>query len=212
MKKLMLRRLAVFLTVFTILFSLCTLNIYSSSKINVCVNGKYLKMDVPPIIENGRTLVPIRGVFESINAYVDWLPEWQTVNVLKDDKIITLRINTNIAYVNKEAVKLDVPPRIIDGRTLVPIRFISESIGAEVGWDDATKTVIINTVKNVPEDKEFEFKGNVSTLMGASLENIIKTFGEPDRIDLSKYGFDWYIYNKDLPNISSFFSRFLTQS
>jgi len=72
-----------------------------------------------------------------------------------------------------------------------------------VGWDDATRTVIINTYdENVededPETQEFVFDGKVSTLIGASLSDVIETFGEPDRIDLSKYGFDWYIYNNNL--------------
>ncbi len=198
MKKLMLKRLPAFLAVFTILFSFCTFNIYSSGNINICVNGKYLNLDVPPIIESGRTLVPVRGVFESINADVEWLPESQKVKISKGGSIITLNINSNVAYINQESVKLDVPARIVDGRTLVPIRFISEGIGASVGWDDTTRTVIINMDSNDAEVKKFEFNGNVGTLIGVSLKDIIKAFGEPDRIDLSKYGFDWYIYNNDL--------------
>jgi len=84
-------------------------------------------------------------------------------------------------------VRLDVPARIVGGRTLVPVRFISESIGASVGWDDATRTVIINTYdENVededPETQEFVFDGKVSTLIGASLSDVIETFGEPDRM------------------------------
>ncbi|ABN52014.1 MAG TPA: copper amine oxidase [Hungateiclostridium thermocellum] len=203
MKKLMLKRLALFLTVFTVLFSIGAFDIYSLSDIKICVNGQYLQLDVPPVIENGRTLVPVRGVFESINADVEWVPESKKVNVYKNDIVITLKINSNIAYINDNAVRLDVPARIVEGRTLVPVRFISESIGASVGWDDATRTVIINTYdENVededPETQEFVFDGKVSTLIGASLSDVIETFGEPDRIDLSKYGFDWYIYNNNL--------------
>jgi len=73
-------------------------------------------------------------VFESINADVEWVPESKKVNVYKNDIVITLKINSNIAYINDNAVRLDVPARIVGGRTLVPVRFISESIGASVGW------------------------------------------------------------------------------
>jgi len=123
MKKLMLKRLALFLTVFTVLFSIGAFDIYSLSDIKICVNGQYLQLDVPPVIENGRTLVPVRGVFESINADVEWVPESKKVNVYKNDIVITLKINSNIAYINDNAVRLDVPARIVGGRTLVPVRF-----------------------------------------------------------------------------------------
>jgi len=93
MKKLMLKRLALFLTVFTVLFSIGAFDIYSLSDIKICVNGQYLQLDVPPVIENGRTLVPVRGVFESINADVEWVPESKKVNVYKNDIVITLKIN-----------------------------------------------------------------------------------------------------------------------
>jgi len=124
MKKLMLKRLALFLTVFTVLFSIGAFDIYSLSDIKICVNGQYLQLDVPPVIENGRTLVPVRGVFESINADVEWVPESKKVNVYKNDIVITLKINSNIAYINDNAVRLDVPARIVGGRTLVPVRFM----------------------------------------------------------------------------------------
>ncbi|MBQ8299716.1 MAG: copper amine oxidase N-terminal domain-containing protein [Clostridia bacterium] len=105
------------------------------------------KGKVTPQLINGRTMVPLRKIFELYDATVDWNNETSTAYATKEDMAIELQINNNIAKVTKEDVTEEVPldsvPVVIDGRTLVPVRFVSETLGLKVGWDEDTQTVII---------------------------------------------------------------------
>lgn len=105
------------------------------------VNGEEVKIDVPAQILDGRTMTPSRFVAESLGADVDWDDATKTVTVSNGTTTIKLVIDSNIAIVNGEEVEIDVPATIIDGRTLTPSRFVAEALGADVDWDDATKTV-----------------------------------------------------------------------
>lgn len=142
------RKSVIILVVFALLFSgLYTSNIYSvgdTGEIRVNINGQYISFDVSPTIVSGRTIVPVRGVFEALGAEVQWFKESRTVLVVKGSMMVLLKIDSRNAYVNEKVVELDVPARIIDGRTFVPLRFISENIGAKVLWDGGTRTVIID--------------------------------------------------------------------
>ena len=111
--------------------------------ITVTVNGTALTFGQPPITRNGRTLVPLRAIFEALDAVVDWNPVTQTVSAVRGNVTISLRIGSNILVINGESITLDVPARIVGGRILVPVRAIAESIGAEVGWEPTTRTVTI---------------------------------------------------------------------
>lgn len=112
---------------------------------NVILNGTSVFFDVPPTIEDGRTLVPLRAIFEAIGADVAWDNNTQTVTASKGGTEINLTIGGQ-AYKNGVLVTLDVPAKLIDGRTMVPLRFISEAFGGEVNWDAATQTIVITTV------------------------------------------------------------------
>lgn len=102
---------------------------------------------VTPQLINERTMVPLRKIFELYDATVDWDKETSTAYATKEDMTIELQINNEMAKVTKgevtEEVLLDSAPVEIDGRTLVPVRFISETLGLKVGWDEDTQTVII---------------------------------------------------------------------
>lgn len=115
----------------------------TSKTINVNIDGYYIVMDTPPIIEKGRTLVPLRAIFEALGAEVTYSSLTKTVIATKDDTTITLQIGKNVTEVNDKSHNLDVPAKIVQGRTLVPIRFVSEALGANVEWDGKTKTVYI---------------------------------------------------------------------
>jgi len=117
----------------------------AADDIKVLVNGKALVLDVPPIIEDGRTLLPVRAIAESLGATVDWDFVARRVGVILNKDVVSLIIDSKDAYVNGQLKRLDVPARIVGGRTLAPARFISESLHAEVDWDAAGRTVIITT-------------------------------------------------------------------
>ncbi|QIB27932.1 copper amine oxidase N-terminal domain-containing protein [Caloranaerobacter azorensis] len=117
--------------------------------IKVKVNGKEIEFEQPPVIKNGRTLVPLRKIFEALGISVEWDSETRTVFAFKGSIVISIEIGSKTAMIQDEEdieteVELDVPAQIIESRTFVPVRFIAESIGAEVKWDGDIRTVIIN--------------------------------------------------------------------
>ena len=112
--------------------------------ISVLVGGEPLEFDVPPVIVNDRTMVPMRAIFEALGATVTWDGENRRVEAIFDDGAhILLTIDSVLAYKNSEEITLDAAPFIEDGRTMVPVRFIGESSGAFVGWIAESKTVKI---------------------------------------------------------------------
>lgn len=111
--------------------------------VSVSVNGNMLNPDVPAQIINDRTLVPVRSIFEALGADVSWDGENQLVTAVRGDITITMKIGNNVMNVNSEAKELDVPAQVINDRTLVPARAISEAFGCKVEWDGSNKTVYI---------------------------------------------------------------------
>ena len=107
------------------------------------VDGKAVTNDVGPIIVNGRTYTPARFVAEALGAKVDWNEAAKTVTITKGDTSIVLIVDTTTAYVNGEAVKMDASAFIADGRTFTPCRFVAEQLGANVEWDEATRSITI---------------------------------------------------------------------
>ncbi|MDO4539663.1 MAG: stalk domain-containing protein [Syntrophomonadaceae bacterium] len=121
-----------------------------SRDINIFINNNWLYTDKEPVIESGRTLVPIRQITEALDFRVSWDHATMTVTIQNDNRIITMTIGSNQAGVNvfddgipAELVELDVAPQIIDGRTFVPLRFLVENMDAQIGWDQETKTISI---------------------------------------------------------------------
>lgn len=113
--------------------------------ISVKLNGEAIAFDVQPQIINDRTMVPLRAIFEALGATVEWDGETRTVTSAKGEITIKLTIGENKLYKNGEAIELDVPGQIVDDRTLVPVRAISEAYECEVEWEAATRTVLITT-------------------------------------------------------------------
>lgn len=119
----------------------------SAQPIRVTVDGAPVQFErVGPQVVQGRVLVPLRGVFEQMGAFVDWVPATRTVLAQRGDRDIVLRIGSRTALINQQPVTLDVPATIIAGTTMVPLRFIGEALGADVQWDAATRTVAVTTL------------------------------------------------------------------
>ncbi|BAL80263.1 extracellular solute-binding protein [Caldisericum exile] len=115
------------------------------------VNFKSVTLDTKPIIQNGRTLVPIRFVSEAFGGFIDYNPNNKTITIIFDLHIITLKLGSKIAVVDEKEIELDVAPFIDkeSQRTLAPLRFVAESIGANVEWNQTNKTIKI-TYKQKP--------------------------------------------------------------
>ncbi len=114
-------------------------------KITVTLNGDEIAFDQPPVIVNDRTLVPLRAIFEALGAEVDWDGDTRTVTATKADTQIKMTISKSEMLKNSESITLDVPPQIVNDRTLVPVRAIAESFDCDVDWNGDTRTVIIKT-------------------------------------------------------------------
>ena len=106
-------------------------------------NGVVSVLDAPPFITNGRTMVPLRFISESLGAQVDWNALTRTVTVQGGGNTIILTVGVSTATVNGQARSLEAPPQIVGGRTFVPLRFINESLGAQVNYNSTTRSITI---------------------------------------------------------------------
>lgn len=104
------------------------------------------KMDVAPFIENGSTLVPFRTIFEELGYTINWNDSEKSIVAIRMGSQMKLIINNNNAVVNGEQKMMSLAPKIVNGRTFVPLRFVSENAGSNVEWDDSTKTAYITRV------------------------------------------------------------------
>lgn len=116
-----------------------------ADKITVVVDGDVLSFDQDPVIIDGRTLVPLRGIFEKLGAEVSWDDGTKTVTAVREDVTISLTVGQNVIFKNGNQIALDVPATIINSRTMVPARAVSECLEAKVDWNDLTRTVIISS-------------------------------------------------------------------
>lgn len=117
------------------------------------VNGGIRTLDSPPIIKNNRTLLPIRAIIESLGGTVSWDATERKVTVILGSNTIELWIGKNTAKVNGGYTPIDstnskVVPEIINSRTMLPLRFVTENVGATVDWDGTTKTITITYPKS----------------------------------------------------------------
>lgn len=110
---------------------------------NATINGTPYKLDAAPFLRPGRTLVPVRFISEALGAEVGWVEATKQVIIRDQGKEIVLTIGSTTVYVNRHRISIDVAPEITNGRTFVPLRFISETLGATVDYDDLIKTVTI---------------------------------------------------------------------
>lgn len=157
-------------TLLTISFSAISVNA-ENEPICVELDGNKLEFDVNPEIIDGRTMVPLRKIFEEIGAFVKWDNDTRTVYARKNSKTITLAIDSAELKIDKgdidsdgnpvyETVTLDVPAKIVSQRTLVPARAISESFGLNVDWDEEKQKVTITS----DEDDDESWKENTGTI------------------------------------------------
>lgn len=141
-----LRRAASLALTMVFLLTASTITISAQTQptgIPVYIDGNLLQLEVAPIIQEGRTLVPLRAIFEALEADVNWNPEDKSISATKGNLSLWLKIGNTQAQKNGQPVRLDVPARIVNGRTLVPLRFVGESLGATVNWDNVKRVVEI---------------------------------------------------------------------
>lgn len=109
----------------------------------VIMDGQVVSFDMPPVIQDGTTLVPMRAIFESLGATVEWDSAKWTATATRSGNRIVVTIGKPSVWINGDDIPVNVPPQIINETTMIPLRVISEGLGAVVEWDGATKTITI---------------------------------------------------------------------
>ncbi len=107
------------------------------------VNNKKIELETPPIIVNNRTMVPLRFIIENFGGDIYWNSTDSSIKIVFPEKEILMWVNNSTAYINGKKYILDSPPIIIGGRTLVPVRFVVEALGAYVFWNSTDSGVTI---------------------------------------------------------------------
>lgn len=131
---------------FALILSFCAgISVSAEKPVTVTVDGQTVNFDVQPRLIGGRTMVPLRAIFEALGATVEWDEESQTVTAYNEIYIVKCTIDSNTMYINNEAKTIDVAPMMIDSRTLVPARFVAEAFNCNVNWDDRTFVVAITS-------------------------------------------------------------------
>ena len=142
------KRLILFLAVFILAVTFPTVVF---SDISVEINDKAYNFEAAPLIEEGRTLVPMRAFFEALGAEVKWDPETRTSIGMRGDIVVQIPIGSIYPTVNWERAIIDVPAQIIDDRTYIPLRFVGQALGDEVSWDGDTRTINVARDDGIPD-------------------------------------------------------------
>lgn len=121
-----------------------TLSYVKDDAILVMLNGKYIDFDVAPVIMNDRVMVPMRNIFEALGATVNWMGETKTIFAGKGTNVITMQVGQSSFFKNEEKIEIDTPSVIVNERTLVPIRAVSEALDTQVYYNENTRTVVIH--------------------------------------------------------------------
>ncbi|MHB0879622.1 stalk domain-containing protein [Paenibacillus sp. SEL1] len=119
------------------------INNNKAQKVEVFIDGKLQQYEQPATSISGSMLVPFRAVFEALGAKVKWDGATKTVTATKGNTTIKLTVGSRDAYINGKLVRLNAAPRLINGKVMVPIRFVSEALGAKVKWNIAAQSVVI---------------------------------------------------------------------
>ncbi|MEG6570640.1 copper amine oxidase N-terminal domain-containing protein [Thermoanaerobacterium thermosaccharolyticum] len=145
-------------------------------------NGREIKFDIPSVVKSGTTLIPVRAVVESLGANVNWDAATNTVTITKGDTTIVFDLNSSKVYVNGSEVTLSMPAMEISNRTFVPIRFIAETLGVNINYDDKTG--------NVDIDDGNEQGSTVSQSVYGQTDDTVSqdVYGSDDTVTNSVYG------------------------
>lgn len=136
----------------------------AAGNISIYINGEKQPFSSKAIVENGNTLVPLRGIFEELGATVYWNPETQTIDAKKGNINVWLKIGSKRTKVNGVVYYISAPAKVKNGSTLVPLRFISESLGATVDWNQKAKSIKITQGSSNSNSESGSVVGYVSSI------------------------------------------------
>ncbi|MBP1153651.1 MULTISPECIES: stalk domain-containing protein [unclassified Paenibacillus] len=189
-------------------------SIGSQHNIQIKFNGKFVPQSVTPILRDGTTFVPLRGIFERLNAKVFWNATSSTAIVTGKDTTMKLTIGRDVAYVNDKAVTISEAPFIRNGSTYVPLRFISETMGAKVQWDKERWTASIEADADVPDSlmispeaagsRETKVQTDANNEAATNRETKLNSIVNQTEGTLGKFGYSLYeVSTKDPDHLSA---------
>ena len=132
--------------VISLLCLIPTVSAYSEKIISLEVDGTVIRTEVPPTVIGGRTMVPVRDIFEACGASVTWDPATKKITGSKNGKNVVMQVGSNKLYMNSNVATMDSTPVIIDGRTLAPARYVALGFGGTTQWDALNRVVVITGV------------------------------------------------------------------
>ncbi|MEX2461116.1 MAG: alkaline phosphatase family protein [Paenibacillaceae bacterium] len=116
----------------------------AANPVQIIMNGAAMNTSIPPQIIKGRTYVPLRAIAEGLGSKVTWDPEQMKVTVEKANKLIAFTIGNPEVTVNSQQATIETAPYIVEGSSMLPLRFISEQFGLKVTWDSPTNTIYLS--------------------------------------------------------------------
>ncbi len=153
------------LAVCLLLIFACSISVSAHPRVRVYVDGVEVAFDQPPIIENDRTLVPMRKIFEAMGIAVQWAEPTQTITSTKGNDTVNMVIGKKEVIKNGQVVyQMDVPAKIVQERTLVPVRGVAVAFDAAVRWDSKNYIVDIQTTAQAESNLK-EIKADDGTLL-----------------------------------------------
>ncbi|HAA34283.1 MAG TPA: copper amine oxidase [Firmicutes bacterium] len=167
-------------------------------EISVFIDGLAVNFDVQPVIQQNRVLVPFRAVAEALNIKVSWDNTTQTVEATGGGALVQMRVGNETAFRNGSPITLDVPPVILNGRVLIPLRFFSEAFDSKVAWDPATYSVEIISAPKEMKVVGFYALGDSRTSSWTNLFSRAypeRGTGHTDVVDELALG--WYTFDGD---------------
>jgi hypothetical protein len=164
---------------------------YSDASVNVKIDGALQTFEQPPVIMNEKTMVPMRKIFEALGATIKWDGSTQSVTATKGSTSILLQIDSAVAKIDNKYVQLEQAPAIINGSSMVPVRFVSEALKAKVEWNNDTRTISISTSTSVALSDNILQRfshlvyANVDDFVGLTVKKFIDQVYQPTKANYS---------------------------
>jgi hypothetical protein len=156
-----------------------------AKNIYIFLDGKKMEFKLEqqqPINVDGRVLVPLRDIFEALGAKIEWDNTTKTVTAKKDNVLITYKIGSLTGNRNNEIIQIPVPGKLLAGTTMIPLRFVGEALGAAVGWDEHSQTVLISSKVKTEVEVTNILEGNVVEIRGGTNSDKLVLLGF-DKLD-----------------------------
>lgn len=191
-----------FILICSLLF---TYEVSAEVPIKVFLDEKQLVLENDPLLKNNTTFVEFRPICEGLGLDVDWNQQTKTVKCQNHLTTLYLTIGQGTAYVNGNATSLSTPPFVVNGRTLVPLRFLGEASGGYVSWNGQTRTIEIFSFEYLEAKKQDLDTYTIFDISIGDTENgLIAKLGKPDRQLPSVTGYTLYVYHSDYLNYVQF--------